>query len=347
MKRHVQLPGIRLWAGEDWLEIQDETLSVLDGFFGQYGTYILEGCRITGEDENRTVSPGLVVLAGKNSEGKDTVMVARFAGAENVALPLYLTLANRVEVRDYEDDVERPVAYEYYAEASAEEPAEGVTFLLLNEKTPRFVDVIQDEEHRFLTAKQIADLAKSPKYRGSVQADADANDLTEYGVYNLNLGDDCVNFPTDSVKGVMVVSVADDQVNQKVTDMETGIFWERSSLGGTWSKWYQAAKSDLTNVELDPSWKLFEQTGYWQSPDGLMVQWGRVNPLSISGGSIHYFPKAFKQAFAITTVAYTETASNTIAYYSAVRFLTETYFKVMGYGIVGVDCNYIAVGTWK
>jgi hypothetical protein len=99
--------------------------------------------------------------------------------------------------------------------------------------------------------------------------------------------------------------------------------------------------------EQDSSGTLFAETGYWQSPDGLLVQWGRVNPLSISGGSEHYFPKAFKQAFAITTVVYTETANNTIAYYSAVRFLTETYFKVMGYGTVGVDCNYIAVGTWK
>ena len=151
MKRHVQLPGIRLWAGEDWLEIQNETLQALDGFFGQYGMYILSGCTVSGEGDARTVSPGVVVLEGQDQAGKNAVMIVRFAGVQNTALPLYLTLAHTVETRDYEDDVERPVAYEYYAQASQNVPVEGVPYLLLDENTPRFVDVIQDSEHRFMS----------------------------------------------------------------------------------------------------------------------------------------------------------------------------------------------------
>lgn len=158
MKRHVQLEGVRKWAGDHLLELEGQPLEVLDRFFGQYGSYVLAGCAVTpaadevaAADGLVDVAPGLVVLTGEDASGADAVMVVPFEGAAGVPLPIYLTLAWNTRLGEYVTGGEKPIAYDYYASASTVEPAEGTMFLSLNADTPRFVDVIQDATHSFIT----------------------------------------------------------------------------------------------------------------------------------------------------------------------------------------------------
>ncbi len=153
MKRHVQVEGIREWAADHLLELQSEPLKVLDRFFGQFGPYILEGCEVTPAadgDDLHDVAPGLVVLAGKDHSGADAVMVVPFAGATGVSLPLCLTLAWEERKRKYVTGGIKPIAYDYYAEASAVAPDEETPHLLLSEATPRFVDMLLPDRKQYM-----------------------------------------------------------------------------------------------------------------------------------------------------------------------------------------------------
>lgn len=154
MKRHIQLEGVRKWAGDHLLELQGEPLAVLDKFFGQFGSYILKGCEVTANVDDPDlydVASGLVVLEGKDRNGDDAVMVVPFAGVTGEPLPLYLTLAWSVRQGEYVTGGMKPIAYDYHAAASTVEPDEGTAYLLFNADTPRFVDAIQDENHSFIT----------------------------------------------------------------------------------------------------------------------------------------------------------------------------------------------------
>lgn len=150
MKRHIQLPGVRKWAGDDLLELQQEGLSILDKFFGEYGDMVIEGCRIN--KLAGTISPGLVGLHGKDHEGKETYKICPFRGAEGIEVfPVYLTLVYREHTRDYLDSVVRPIAYEYEAELQEIRPVDVAFLELTGEEEIQFLDVIQDALHRFVT----------------------------------------------------------------------------------------------------------------------------------------------------------------------------------------------------
>ena len=41
MKRQTQAIGVRDWYGWDFLSLQEEPLKVVDGFFSQYGAFVL------------------------------------------------------------------------------------------------------------------------------------------------------------------------------------------------------------------------------------------------------------------------------------------------------------------
>lgn len=155
MKRHVQVPGIRQWAAEDFLELQSEPLKALDGFFEEYGPCVIKGCRATkNTDGTYNLTAGLVALEGTDADGGNSFKVVPFSGMVGTPMPLYLTLANSPVKRQYVDGTMKPIAYEYYAAASVVKP-ENVPFLEL--KTNRrgtFVDVIQDSRHVFLTAEE-------------------------------------------------------------------------------------------------------------------------------------------------------------------------------------------------
>lgn len=152
MKRHTQQPGIRQWAGEDLLELQSEPLKALDGFFEEYGPCVIKGCHVTDNgDSTYNLSPGLVALAGTDAAGAATFKVVPFAGIDAMPLPVYLTLTHSVVERPYINGQVKPIAYDYRAGVSAIRPDSGEYLELSADSIPRFVDVIQNAEHRFFT----------------------------------------------------------------------------------------------------------------------------------------------------------------------------------------------------
>lgn len=152
MKRHTQQPGIRQWAGEDLLELQSEPLKALDGFFEEYGPCVIKGCHLTDNgDSTYNLSPGLVALAGTDAAGNATFKVVPFAGIDALPLPVYLTLTHSVVERPYINGQVKPIAYDYRAGVSAIRPDSGEYLELSVDSIPRFVDVIQNAEHRFFT----------------------------------------------------------------------------------------------------------------------------------------------------------------------------------------------------
>lgn len=147
MKRHVQFTGIRKWSGSDLLELQSETLRVLDGFLSEYGAAIISGCEVTGKD----IAPGIVALSGMDADNKPAKMVVPFAGAKDVSFPVYLTLSYATVERTYDDTVIKPIAYQYEAIPDTVKPVDK-PYLEINETgNIRFWDIMQDSMHRFVT----------------------------------------------------------------------------------------------------------------------------------------------------------------------------------------------------
>lgn len=163
MKRHVQHLGIRKWSGSDLIELQQETLRVLDGFLAEYGAAILSGCEIT---EN-TISPGLVALAGTNAENKSVNMVVPFSGAQAEGFPVWLTLSYTAVEREYDDTVIKPIAYQYEAVLNDTKPLDRPCLEMNETGNVRFWDAIQDETRRFVTdAEKLWWNDKTPKEHG-------------------------------------------------------------------------------------------------------------------------------------------------------------------------------------
>ena len=157
MKRHNQTTGIRAWAGEDLIDLQAEPLKAIDAFFAEYDPCIIKGCEVTTAGGKYNVAPGIVSLEGKDHTGQSVQMVVPFAGVNDVVLPLYLTLANTANTRPYLDGEVKPVSYSYYAAPATVAPPAGIDFLeITTEGAARFVDVIQDSEHRFMSEQLIA-----------------------------------------------------------------------------------------------------------------------------------------------------------------------------------------------
>ena len=178
MKRQTQTVGVRKWAGDDLVSLQSETLKALDAFFAEYGPCVIQGCEITvSADGGGTydVAAGLVALTADDQQGAQRVMVMPFAGATGVALPLYLTAAVETLTEAYGDGKVKPIAYVYTAQAVGADPGAEVPHLILTETGGnRFVDVVQDEKHRFISdnerAKWNAILQQAKEYADSVSA---------------------------------------------------------------------------------------------------------------------------------------------------------------------------------
>lgn len=150
MKRQTQTTGIRYWYGDDFLALQNELYKALDGFFTQYGNYVLSGCQITPNGNRYDLSRGLMALTGTDAEGQPARMIVPFEGVQNVALPVYFTLGCETVTRSYKDGGVKPVSYAYKAVASTVQPA-GECLTVSQPDVLRFTDVIQDAKHRFVT----------------------------------------------------------------------------------------------------------------------------------------------------------------------------------------------------
>ncbi len=166
MKRQVQHLGIKKWTADDLLDLQQQPLEVIDGFFEQFGNLIIKGCEV--DFEIGAIAPGIVGLAGLDPADKATYKVAPFAGAVDVkAWPAYLVLERTTVERPYVDGVMRPVAHVYSAVLSQDKPADDMPCLEIGgEHDARFLDAIQDARHRFLTQQQIDNLLLPPPPTG-------------------------------------------------------------------------------------------------------------------------------------------------------------------------------------
>ena len=170
MKRQTQTTGVRTYFGEDLIGLQAEPLKALDAFFKQYGPCIVQGCEVTDkEDGTVDIAAGLVALDTADSG----VIVMPFAGASGVVFPLYMFAQAEAIERLYDDGEVKPVAYDYTAQVSALPPADGVPSLALSGiDGQRFVDVVQDAGHRFITDSERA------KWNGILQLAKEYADAT-------------------------------------------------------------------------------------------------------------------------------------------------------------------------
>ncbi len=150
MKRHTQFTGIRNWYGGDFVDLEAEPLKILDGFFSEFGNFIISGCRITQSGSVYNVSPGIVALQGKGPDGEEVKIVAQFEGAEDVALPLYLTLSCETLKDTYVDGNLQPIAYIYKAVGTGIRPGMNCVEISSTSNV-RFNDVLQDALHRFIS----------------------------------------------------------------------------------------------------------------------------------------------------------------------------------------------------
>ncbi len=94
----------------------------------------------------------MLALDAEDTAEVRRVMVMPFAGAAGVSMPLYLSAQRQAISRVYGDGKSKPIAYDYKAVASAVKPAEGTAYLEITAAGGlRFVDVMQDAAHRFIT----------------------------------------------------------------------------------------------------------------------------------------------------------------------------------------------------
>ncbi len=132
MKRHEQLEGIRYWTGDDFIEIQNESLTVLDNFFAQYGDAVLNGCIVSGN----AISSGIVSIDGR---------VMPFAGVTGItAYPIYIVASVSTVQRVYVDGVERSIANVYTAVTTSSKPSnKGYIEILGDGAASRFLKKLE------------------------------------------------------------------------------------------------------------------------------------------------------------------------------------------------------------
>ena len=112
-------------------------------FFEKYGNCVIKGCEVSVANNGMyNVSPGYVALSGIDQDGNNTFKVVPFSGKNEVTLPLYLTLAYNVIDREYADNKVKPIAYNFYAQASVIQPSEGKFLEIGTSEVRQFVDAI-------------------------------------------------------------------------------------------------------------------------------------------------------------------------------------------------------------
>lgn len=317
MKRHVQQPGVRQWAGEDLIELQSEPLKALDGFFSEYGSCIIQGCQVT-DNGNGTydISAGLLALAGIDVNGSSTFKVVPFSGVTDVPFPVYFKLAYSVVERSYLDGQVKPIAYNYRAEVSTVQP-EGECLELSEDSVIRFVDVIQcDPLHRFFS------------------------DSERLKLKGIATGANKYDHPTSHPASMIA-----EGVNKRfMTDAE------RTSL----SSLETYAKADMSNMA---TWRFGVGTtaSYIKFNNGLMICWGWIAAQRLENKTV-YLPMSFaNDAYKVSLTSESTTTSGTTLVTLTVNNKLTSSFKAKGaFLTVDVSSGYptesfdwIAIGIWK
>ncbi len=121
MKRIVQVPGIRRYYGDDFLDMQDAFFQMTEGVYGQYGDGVLKGCVWA----NNQITSGLLMYGGVVYD------CPGFTGAQGPWLNL---LANQqsIDANQYQSGVALPYLTENKSELAngtgANPPTSGVGF---------------------------------------------------------------------------------------------------------------------------------------------------------------------------------------------------------------------------
>ena len=316
MKRHVQIPGVRQWAGEDLVELQSEPLKAIDLFFSQYEPCIIQGCQTTDNGNNTyTIAPGLLALAGVDINGSRTFKVVPFAGIAEVSLPVYFSLGYSVIERSYLDGHVKPVAYNYRAEISTVEP-EGEFLELSESSNIHFVDVIQcDSVHRFFT------------------------DTERRKLEGLATGANNYTHPSSHPASMILEG----------TDKLFMTAKERNVLSTLGTKY---AKADFSNVIT----KSLSQNGYYKFPDGLLIQWGYVGSSSFDkttyfstsflNNQYNIQITAIVPSDALVGISIINDSQSTTSFRSRSRYV-GTDVGTSGLKTSTDPYYYIAIGRWK
>lgn len=123
MKEHVQEPGIRKWAGDDLVELQNEPLSALQALVEPYAPCILYGCEVSVvEGSTYKLSSGLAAIKGVDAQGIPCVKIVRVPEVAATTLPVYIYLAYETISRVYASNEDKPVAYDYVAKVATAIP---------------------------------------------------------------------------------------------------------------------------------------------------------------------------------------------------------------------------------
>lgn len=155
MKRQVQEIGVKKYFGDDLVSLQEESLKVLDSFFEEYGQCIISGCEIQEiQADLYNISSGIIGLLGKDYKGKSVFHIVPFIEVANVPLPGYITLNHTIEERVYGDGNMKPAVVSYYASLRSIKPVDTPYIEIVPSGANRFVDVLQDTSHRFVTDSQ-------------------------------------------------------------------------------------------------------------------------------------------------------------------------------------------------
>lgn len=213
MNRQVQVPGIRKWAGDDLISLQEESLKVLDSFLGRYGNTVVSGCEVTNESNGTyDIAPGVVVLAGTDHNGEQSTKVVPFAGITGMTMPVYLTLEYETHERLYVDNKVKPISYSYRAVASYEKP-EGRPYIEIGAEGPEyFID--EEEIRRKIDALGKADRDLLEKRGGIVNGSllfSSDGATPEFGVFSSKAGQvELCRTNADGTKGVPIVTTIVD-----------------------------------------------------------------------------------------------------------------------------------------
>jgi len=143
MKRQVQQTGIRKWYGDDFLDIQNESIAAIEAHYAPYGSCIIKGCEVSGND----IAPGIVFIDGK---------IQRFLGSTVSKFPCYLKMSMRKETREYKTGGSKDVAEIYEAVVSETIPTgDYITITTTGGRT--FRQAFQDANNRMVSDSKISE----------------------------------------------------------------------------------------------------------------------------------------------------------------------------------------------
>ena len=277
---------------------------------------MIKGCEVSVANNGMyNVSPGYVALSGIDQDGNNTFKVVPFSGKNEVTLPLYLTLAYNVIDREYADNKVKPIAYNFYAQASVIQPSEGKFLEIGTSEVRQFVDAIH------LTEK----LDKTGNGRDvtvTFSQETERNNIESGEKLSILWGKVCKWF-VDLKKIAFTGAASDiieDATHRFVTDTEK-------------TTWNAKANNTLSNVTLVKS---LGSNGYYKAPDGLIIQWGVFSIKAVP----HTLSTSFSNTNYKIAVAFQYYNNNV----TSVKPYSASKITVEGGPTADVNIMYIAVG---